>query len=68
MKTTRIEVRGMTCMGCVASVSRVLRNVTGVFEVNVSLERAAAEVSFDPQRADEEKLKVAIRNAGYETG
>jgi copper chaperone CopZ len=35
MQTVGIAVQGMTCMGCVASVTRVLHSVAGVNEVQM---------------------------------
>lgn len=43
MKNT-YSISGMTCNGCVASVSDKLAKVAGVEKVNVNLERAEAEV------------------------
>lgn len=37
METTTLNIRGMTCNGCVASVTRVLTALGGVGGVEVSL-------------------------------
>ena len=36
METTVVPVKGMTCMGCVSSVKRVLGNISGVSQAEVS--------------------------------
>ena len=54
MQKATIRVEGMTCNGCVASVTRVLKALPGVGSVDVSLERHEAQVQFDPTRTDPE--------------
>jgi copper ion binding protein len=66
METTRIKVGGMTCSGCVASVTRALQSVEGVDKVEVSLEQGQASVRYDPARANETKLRSAIEDAGFD--
>lgn len=61
-----IGVRGMTCGGCVQSVTRVLRAFPGVVEVEVSLERQEARVRFDASQATSAALRAAIEQAGFE--
>lgn len=66
METVKITVNGMTCGGCVRSVTNVLTQVDGVKSASVSLERKEAEVTFDPAVADVGQLKSAIHDAGFE--
>jgi copper chaperone len=66
MSRTIIEVRGMTCMGCVASVTRVLKAVDGVLAADVSLEKGHATVDYDPSRTAPDALKRAVEAVGYE--
>jgi copper chaperone len=37
METTKLNVEGMSCQGCVASVTRVLKGVPGVADAIVTL-------------------------------
>lgn len=63
---TVIEVRGMTCGGCVGSVERVLKALPGVQSVSVRLDAANATVvhaDSGPQRAD---MLKAVEQAGFE--
>ena len=48
METTTIKVSGMTCQGCVRSVTRVLQAIPGVDAVDVSLERGEARAALRP--------------------
>lgn len=66
METTRIAIRGMTCGGCAASVTRVLEALPGVNDVEVTLEPGSATVSYDPSRTGLPALRQAIEDAGYD--
>lgn len=67
METTTIPVQGMTCMGCVSSVKRVLAAIDGIAQYEVSLEKAQATVTYDPGKTALPAIKAAITDAGYET-
>jgi len=66
METIVLKVNGMTCGGCVRSVTSVLKALNGVSAAEVSLERGEARISFDPALASVAQLKGAIEDAGYE--
>ena len=60
-----LEIDGMTCGGCVASVTRVLSGVPGVASAQVSLEKAQAVVEHDPTTASIPALRAAVEAAGF---
>ena len=66
MKTVTLGVSGMTCGGCVRSVSNVLKALDGVLKSEVSLEAKRAVVEYDPGKLGVDQLKQAIEEAGYE--
>jgi copper chaperone len=66
METAEIRIDGMSCEGCVKSVTRTLQNVPGVQAVDVFLAEGKAKVTFDPGRTRIAELKGAIERAGYE--
>ena len=66
MENVTLNVQGMTCGGCVASVTRVLKAVPGVSEVAVTLEPGVANVTFDPARTQATALRAAIEDAGFD--
>lgn len=66
METITLKVNGMTCGGCVASVTRVLRALPGVAAVEVALQPGTAVVSYDPQRTGPPALQRAVEAAGYD--
>jgi copper chaperone len=67
MDTIVLKVGGMSCGGCVNSVTAVLRQLPGVVRVEVSLEKAQAVVEFDPAQLDKSRMAQAIVDAGFES-
>lgn len=65
METITFDVSGMTCMGCVASVKRVLTPLPGVSQVDVVLETGKVSVSYDAGQSQPGQFKQAIQDAGY---
>ena len=65
-KTAELEIRGMTCAGCVATIERRLREVSGVQSAEVNLAAGSAAVRFDPAQTNETTLIRAVERAGYE--
>jgi copper chaperone len=66
VETTTLKISGMTCGGCVASVTRVLRGLDGVQRADVSLAEAKATVEYEPARVKPADMQAAIEEAGYE--
>ena len=61
-----MKVQGMTCGGCVASVTRVLKAIDGVEQVDVKLDPGHARVVYDAARTNVGALSRAIEDAGYD--
>ena len=66
MENVTLNVQGMTCGGCVASVTRVLKAVPGVTEAAVTLQPGVANVTYDPARTQPAALRAAIEDAGFD--
>jgi len=66
METIQLNIKGMTCNGCVNSVKNVLQKTPGVTGVEVSLEQNRATVTYDPQQANPAQFKAAVEDAGYD--
>lgn len=66
MTTATFAVKGMTCGGCVNSVTKALKNVVGVADTNVDLAGAKATVTFDENKTNLSALKEAVEDAGYD--
>ena len=65
MDNLELNVTGMSFQGCVSSVTRVLKAVPGVSEVNVTLQPPLARVAYDGGRTTTAALKAAVEDAGY---
>jgi copper chaperone len=68
MQTIELVIEGMSCNGCVGSVTRVLKAMPGVADVTVTLLPPRAHVTFDPAIADRGALAAAVEDAGYAVG
>lgn len=65
MATTKLEIMGMICGGCLSKVMRALQAVPGVNEVHVSLAADEATVQFDGQSTTPEQLISAVQHEGF---
>jgi copper chaperone len=66
MEQTTFGISGMTCMGCVASVKKVLTGIPGVSKVEVTLKPGQALVEFDITKTGISQLTQAVEDAGYD--
>ena len=65
METVQLRIEGMSCGGCVSSVTRTLKAVPGVEKVDVSLADSRATVTYDPAKAGVADFKRAVERAGF---
>lgn len=65
MRTELLKVAGMTCSGCISTVTHALKAIAGVGEVKVSLSAGEASVQYDERRTSPDQLKSAVKGAGY---
>jgi len=61
----KINIEGMSCEHCEATVARAISAVDGVSDVKVVLADNQATVIYNPERTDIDAIKAAVRNAGY---
>jgi copper chaperone len=61
-----LKVGGMTCMGCVGSVKRLVSQVAGVSQVEVDLASGLANIDYDPGLVAPTSLRQAIIDGGYQ--
>jgi copper chaperone len=66
MQNITFKVSGMSCMGCVNSVKRLLTALTGVGSVEVDLGAGRVDVSFDPGQVQVDAMRSAIESGGYQ--
>ena len=63
MKT--IKIKGMSCNHCVMAVTKALKEIDGISNVKVDLQKA--EATFDEVKPVDMKIvKERIRKAGYD--
>ena len=65
MQTEHLKVTGMTCGGCISNVTKALKAIAGVGDVNVSLAAGEATVQYDERMTSPDRLKSAVKGAGY---
>ncbi|MBN8507015.1 MAG: heavy-metal-associated domain-containing protein [Burkholderiales bacterium] len=68
MQTTELKVDGMTCGSCVASVTKALRRVPGVQDVEVDLGSGIARIRGEHAAHQVPELIAALGEAGYGAG
>lgn len=66
METFTLNIGGMTCGGCVKSVTRILENTEGVAKAEVSLENKNAFIEFDPAKTNPAALIEAVEDGGFD--
>jgi len=65
MTTKIFQVNGMTCGGCVRTVQNILKNQPGVALVNVQLEPAQAEITFNETEINPAQMADVLSKMGY---
>lgn len=61
-----IKVEGMSCMHCQLRVKKAVEAVEGVREADANLQTKQVVIDYEEGKANPEKVKAAIREAGYE--
>lgn len=64
--TREFAVAGMSCEGCVSSITDALTKIPGVQSATVSLEQKKAVVVADPAQVPTEKIEAEIAGLGYQ--
>ncbi|KAI7905119.1 E1-E2 ATPase-domain-containing protein [Cokeromyces recurvatus] len=64
--TIQLEVRGMTCASCVASIERACKAHKGISHVSVALLAERATVTFDPSSIQSDEILKIIHDIGFD--
>lgn len=59
-KTATLEIQGMTCGSCAASVRVVLKKIDGVSDAKVSFDEKKAVVTYDTAKVTPQKMADAV--------
>ena len=65
MTKEKFKIEGMTCSGCVRTVSTILQNQGGVNSVEVTLEPSEVVIEYNADQISKEKLAESIGKMGY---
>ena len=66
MKSQYLNILGMTCAACAKASERAVKKLDGVAEVSVNFATEKMHVVYDESKLDLEKIKEAVKKAGYE--
>lgn len=64
IKSTRLDIEGMTCASCAHRIEKVLNNIEGV-SANVNLATEQARVDYDANQVEPEAIVDKIDQLGY---
>ena len=65
-QTRIIQIVGMTCGGCVASVHSATADIDGLDTITVDLADNLATATFDDSKTSADTIASAINDAGFE--
>jgi copper ion binding protein len=61
-----LEVQGMTCDNCEASIQTGVKELPGVDSISANYEDSTAYVRFDSTKTNLKEIAAAIAKRGYE--
>jgi len=61
----RLNIGGMTCASCVATIEKALQETPGVIEAHVNLATERATITYDPGTVTLRDLEKSIEHTGY---
>lgn len=68
VKTVTMPIEGMSCSSCVSNVKKTVKALTGVQNVEVSLEKRQATITYAQEQISPGQISKAINDKGYKTG
>ena len=66
MQNLTLSVDGMTCSHCESIVKKAVGSLNGVSSVNVDLADNTVSVQLDPSAVNEQQIRNAIEEKGYQ--
>ncbi|MCH2451341.1 MAG: cation transporter [Gracilimonas sp.] len=60
-----MNIEGMTCAGCEATVKNAANSIEGVLEANASYDTGKATVKYDRSKAMRDAIVTAINKTGF---
>jgi periplasmic mercuric ion binding protein len=68
VQTAKISTPTVQCDMCKKKIETYLKRYDGVSSINVNVKRKEVTVKYITDRINEEEIKTAIANAGYDAG
>jgi Cu+-exporting ATPase len=65
-RSATFGITGMTCATCAGTVEKAIADLPGVGEATVNLATEKARVVYDPSLIDPDRMRAAVREAGYD--
>jgi len=65
MKTIKLKVMDMKCMGCVNTVQNVLSKIKGINDIKIDLAKKEAIIIADDSVKSEELVETINKNTNY---
>ena len=66
MKKITLQIKEMHCESCAKTIEKAILKEKGVILANVIFSLGKAIIEYDPKETKIEKIKKAIKKAGYE--
>lgn len=68
LQTVKISTPTLQCDMCKSKIETYLKRYDGINSINVNVKRKEITVKYITDRINEEDIKTAIANAGYDAG
>lgn len=65
METITLNIGGMACGGCAATVEKALLALDGVVSAEVSHTESRADITYDAAKVQPATMRAAVETAGY---
>ena len=64
-RQARFHVEAMHCADCLGSIDQALRDLPGVYLIEIDMQGEEIRVDFEPGQADLQAMAAAISRVGY---
>ncbi|ANE49348.1 heavy-metal-associated domain-containing protein [Flavisolibacter tropicus] len=68
VQTAKISTPTIQCDMCKSKIETYLKRYDGISSINVNVKKKEVTVKYITDRINEEEIKTAIANAGYDAG
>lgn len=66
MNSVILQIKGMHCDGCAATIKAVVERAPGVKAVSVAFETGEARILYDPAATREDRLIAVVERPGFQ--